>query len=132
MILRPITDDKECRDFMNSVPYEEYWPENLPAITPISFVLGVYLQKMAGLKLVGAFVFQLHAEFIEAHACFLIDHRGKFALKAARAARGWIFENTHFDKIVLNIKKRHVAVFARLCGFNRVNDRYEVTRWAVQ
>lgn len=123
MILKIITDDNECRQFMNSVPYPEYWPETLPAITPVSFVLGVYNP-----ELVGCFPFNIKNGELFIHACFLKEWRGKFAVDALKKAFEWVWENTEFAKISANIGERHVARYARLGGMKPVNGLYEVSK----
>lgn len=125
MILKVITDDNECRQFMNSVPYPEYWPETLPAITPVSFVLGVYNP-----ELVGCFPFNIKNGELFIHACFLKEWRGKFAVGAAKNAFKWIWSNTSFKKIVSEITEKHASRFAISSGMSKKQNRYEVVKWA--
>lgn len=114
-------DDKEARDFLNSVPYPERVPEWFNINTPVSFALGVYVE-----KLVGAFPLLKHENAIEINAAFLPEYRGKFAVDAAKEAFTWIWDNTSFRRIIADIQEPHVARYAHRCGMVKKGQLYEV------
>lgn len=131
MLLKLITDNEEARNFLNSVPYPEYVPEGFPAITPVSFILGVYVPKMSGLKLVGAFPFNRLNDGLQMHACFLKEYRGKFAVNAAKQAFEWVWSNTLYEKIYGTENTKLTNLFASMCGAKKNNGMYEVCKWAI-
>ena len=107
------------------MPYPEIVPDWLPINTPISLVLGVY-----GPELVGAFPLQKYETVIEIHAAFLPSHRGAFAVNAAKQAFEWIWANTRYDKIIAEITEPNAQQYAIRCGMKKINNRFEVSRWA--
>lgn len=116
-----IQSDQEARDFLNSVPYPEYVPEDLPLNTAVSFVLGVYTD-----RLVGTFPMLKHDEAIEINVAFLPSFRGQFAVDAAKCVFRWIWANTPFRRIIADIYDPHVELYAQRCGMVKKGDLYEV------
>jgi len=125
LILKQIASDHEAREFLNSVPYPEFWPDWLPVNTPYSLVLGVYDP-----DLVGAFILQKFKSVIEIHPAFVTSHRGKYAVNAGKMAVQWVWSNTPYQKIIAELTDRRAAVYARLCGFKKHDKYYEVLKWA--
>lgn len=121
-----ITDSRVARDFLNSVPFDTYIPEDLPVCCHLTIVLGWYDP-----ELVAVFPFQKFKTDIECHAAILKTYRGKKAVDAGKAAIKWIFDHTNYDTIFADSSNRQGEVYASLCGLKRNNNRLEVNRWAV-
>lgn len=124
-MIKQIHDSKLARDFLNSVPFDEYIPKNFPVCCDITIVLGWHDP-----DLVAMFPFQMYRDAIECHAAILRDYRGKKAVDAGKAAIKWIFENTEYDMIFSRSAHRHGEIYATQCGLKRVNGRLEVSKWA--
>ena len=77
----------------------------------------------------GMFVLQEHDDHIEIHAVFNPNFRGKHALRGAREAFEWIFDNTDYNVIVTKPDdKPHLRHFAATCGMKRTDRGYEYGR----
>ena len=77
----------------------------------------------------GLFVLQEHDEYIEIHAVFRPEFRGKSALMGAKEAFSWVFDNTNYTKIVTKPDdRRNLRYFAALVGMKRTNRGYEYGR----
>lgn len=120
-----IKDSVVARDFLNSVPFDEYVPAGFPVCNPTTIILGWHDP-----ELVCMFPMQIYGDEIEIHCACKRSYRGKRAINAAHAAFDWIFSNTRFKTIYARISQRHVEIFALLCGMVRRGDRFEVTKWA--
>lgn len=116
-----ITDSAVARDFLNSVPFDEYVPAGFPVCNPTTIILGWHDP-----DLVCMFPMQIYGDEIEIHCACLREYRGRKAVKAAKAAFKWVFANTKYKTIFAEIDKRHVAAFAVACGMKRNNGRFEV------
>lgn len=126
MMIVEITDSKVARDFLNSVPFDEYVPEGFPICNENTIILG-----WIDPHLVCCFPFNWCGDDLEIHCACLREYRGKKAVRAAKAAFKWIFDNTKCKTIFADIEHPHVAVFAAMCGMRRINGRFEVKKWAI-
>lgn len=117
--------DEEARKFLNSVPYPEVIPENLPLNSEHSMIIGIYNP-----VLVGAFPVQKHGKHLEIHAAFLPKYRGAFAVNAAKQVFKWLWVNTDYRRITADISEPHIQKFAERCGMIKKDKYYEVSRWA--
>jgi hypothetical protein len=124
-MIQEIHDSKLARDFLNSVPFDQYVPEDFPVCNPTTIILGWYDP-----DLVCCFPCQKLRDVVEIHVACVRGYRGKRAVLAAKEAFKWIFSNTSYDSIVANITLKNAKRFAVMCGMRRVNGRFEVTRWA--
>lgn len=123
--IRRIIDSDTARDFLNSVPFDEYVPELFPVCNEQTLILGWFQP-----NLTACFPCQLFDGHIEVHVAAMREFRGKTAVAAGRAAIAWIFENTAFDRIVGSPNSREAAVNAYLCGMRRNGVIFEISRWA--
>lgn len=124
-MIKEIKDNRLARDFLNSVPFDDYVPEDCQVCSDETIVLGWYDP-----VLVCCFPLNLHKDFAEIHCACVEWYRGKRAIKAARNAFKWIFSNTHYEQIRAMTSERHVSRFAQLCGMSKSNGFYEVRKWA--
>lgn len=124
-MIKQITDSNLARDFLNSVPFDEYIPEGFPVCNDGTIILGWYAP-----DLVCCFPCNKYTDAIEIHCACLKPYRGTQAIVAAQHAFRWIFENTNYSTIFAETYKKHVAQFASMCGMKRINGRFEVSRWA--
>jgi len=123
-LIKLMVNNQEIFNFLAAY-YNEPVPENIDFTGCHSFVLGVYQE-----GLIGCFPFNIHDEFLEIHACFKPEYRGKFAVHSAKKAFEWVFSNTCIDLIKTETKERHASRFAVLSGMRRNGNYYEVSRWA--
>lgn len=124
-MIKQIHDSKLARDFLNSVPFDEYVPEGLEICCDSTIILGWFDP-----DLVCCFPFNKHESEIEIHCACLRKYRGKNAVNAARHAFKWIFENTNYNTIFATMQHSHVKRFAAMCGMRKFNGRYEAKSWA--
>lgn len=124
-LINQIHDNKLARDFLNSVPFDEYVPDDFPICSENTIVLGWFNP-----GLVCCFPCQKINDEIEIHVACKKKYRGKVAVKAGKEAIKWIFKNTDYKVIFSEINARNNAVYARLCGLSRVGSRFEVRKWA--
>lgn len=124
-MIRQITDNKLARDFLNSVPFDDYVPEGMEVCNDQTIILGWY-----DLGLVCCFPCNKHEDNIEIHCACVELYRGKMAINAAHKAFEWIFSNTHYKTIRAMTDHPHVSRFALMCGMKRNNGIFEVQKWA--
>lgn len=124
-MIKPIHSNDEAREFLNSIPFDEYVPEDVQIILPLTLILGWYDQ-----ELLACFPCNIREHEIEVHVACKKEIRGKKAVHACREAIKYIFENTRFDRIVGEPKSREASINAYLCGMRRNGDMFEVSRWA--
>jgi hypothetical protein len=120
-----LVPDEEARKFLNSVPYPEHVPENLPLNSEHSAIIGIYNP-----DLVGVFPVQKRGKHLEIHAAFLPKFRGAFAVNSAKQVFEWIWTNTDYRRITADISEPHIQNFAERCGMTKQDKYYEVLRWA--
>lgn len=124
-MIRQITDSAEAREFLNSVPFDEYVPEGFPVCNPLTLILGWYET-----ELLACWPCFIKGDELEMHACCSSEFRGKRAVHACKNAIEWIFSNTPFETVVVYPKIKHGTAYAYMCGFRRNGDRLEVMKWA--
>lgn len=124
-MIRPIKTLDEIRAFMNAVPYPEFVPEDIPLPSDQAMVLGVYDPDLKG-----CFPLNIEPDRVQIHACFPRQSCGVQAVRAAKEAFVWIFDNLPQSTIYAKPINLCARIFARTCGMEKVNQQYEVTRWA--
>ncbi len=124
-MIRQIHSNDEAREFLNSIPFDEFISEHMQIIGKSTLVLGWYEP-----ELLACFPCNIREQEIEIHAACKKEIRGKTAVNAGREAIQHIFNTTRFNRVVSEPNSREAARFACLCGMHKVGKRYEVMRWA--
>lgn len=120
-MIRQITDSDIAREFLNSVPFDQYVPEGFPVCNPRTIILGWYDP-----DLIGCFPCNVCGREIEIHVAIKKEHRGSHAVAAGKEAIKWLFENVNCTKIFSEENSRVTSAYAILCGLKRNGKRFEV------
>lgn len=104
--VEPTTDETYIKSvFLNPAIYAQMKDDSCPADptmlagVDIKAVPGFFLRVMAGSVPAGVFWFIWKDRALEVHTALLENCRGSRAIRAARAARDWVFSHTSTDAV---------------------------------